>query len=280
MKYDVLRHRQPLALFLLALAFWFGTLSAANAQPTGQDCPPAPEPRAGAPGNGTPPIYIGRDSLSCRIFALQLGYTPERGYEPYWAEGRWSDMEALANEGITIIFNYQVLTTRPVKVLEYFNRILGHYFIVAEGDESNAVDAGHGGPGWERTGLSFTAWQLDPSLRQQISVDLCRFYGSPVLGPNSHFFTVEGPECEMLKRIAAETPHDQPKWNYEGSAFRVEPLTKGQCRPGQLQVLRLYNNGFAKGIDSNHRYTPRIDVAEAMVQSGWLLEGAAFCALP
>lgn len=57
-------------------------------------------------------------------------------------------------------------------------------------------------------------------------------------------------------------------------------MGNGRCSPGQLQVLRLYNNGFGKGIDSNHRYTTRIDVADAMVRSGWSLEGAAFCVLP
>jgi hypothetical protein len=84
----------------------------------------------------------------------------------------------------------------------------------------------------------------------------------------------------MLKRLADETPPGQPKWNYEGSAFRVKPLVRGQCRPGQVRVLRLYNNGFAKGIDWNHRYATRWDVAEAMIRSGWILEGTAFCAYP
>ena len=121
---------------------------------------------------------------------------------------------------------------------------------------------------------------LDPSVEQGISLNICRFYGSPVLGPNSHFYTIAGPECEALKQISANTPAGLPKWNYEGSAFRVEPLVKGQCRPGQVSMLRLYNNGFALGVDSNHRYTTRVDVAEAMVADGWILEGTAFCAYP
>jgi hypothetical protein len=46
-----------------------------------------------------------------------------------------------------------------------------------------------------------------------------------------------------------------------------------------IPVYRLYNNGYAKGIDSNHRYTASVTVAAQMQTLGWQLEDVAFCAL-
>lgn len=271
-------HSQHRVAFLATLMLATCLAFVADARAAGEDCPPI-HVRPGTPDK--PPVYVSRDSVSCRIFSVQLSYDQATGLYEFWtAEGSLADLQHLADLGFQIAFNYRAMTTAPVRVIEYFNRHLVHYFIAAEGEETAALDTGWGGPGWERTGLTFTGWKLDAAIDQSISVNVCRFYGSPILGPNSHFFTTEGSECELLKRVAAQTPPGQPKWNYEGSAFRVETAHRGQCRQGQLRVLRLYNNGFARGIDSNHRYTTRVDVAQTMVDAGWTLEGTAFCVYP
>ena len=157
MHIDSPAQRFAFALIVLLLVFATGS---ASAQPDGTDCSPAPMPRAASPDLG--PIYVSRDSVSCRLFSLQLDYSPGSGYNPYWTETGWSDIEALADLGMTVLFNYAVMTTPRVRVVEYFNRVLGHYFITSQGVESDLLDSGFGGPGWERTGHSFTAWHSTP----------------------------------------------------------------------------------------------------------------------
>jgi hypothetical protein len=261
-----------LSIAALALAA-FSTLASAS------DCPPPPQPPPDAPALG--PVYFTRDAVSCRVFSLQLTWSHELGYTAFWHENTDDELRAIAETGSAIAFGYMRLTPPTVTVIEYFNRILSHYLIVAVGAETVAIDRGGAGPGWERTGLSFTAWQLDPDVPPIISHDVCRFYGSIAPGPNSHFFTLEGAECNALKRLAATTPPWVPRWNYEGLAFRLEaPRADDTCPAGEVPVFRLYNNGFARGVDSNHRYTTYAPAADTMVRFGWTLEGVAFCALP
>ncbi|MBI3149414.1 MAG: hypothetical protein HYZ17_12965 [Betaproteobacteria bacterium] len=113
----------------------------------------------------------------------------------------------------------------------------------------------------------------------------CRFYGSVSPGPNSHFFTIDVGECEWLKNLAASLPPDVPRLNYEGFAFNVVPLLEGQCPPTEnhtmtAPVYRLYNRGFERGIDINHRYTASRQIVETMKARGWIEEGVAWCIRP
>ena len=43
-------------------------------------------------------------------------------------------------------------------------------------------------------------------------------------------------------------------------------------------MLRLYNDGFATGEGSNHRFVDDPVLAQSMAKAGWIAEGAAFCA--
>ncbi|MEO5509449.1 MAG: hypothetical protein ABIS27_02385 [Longimicrobiales bacterium] len=74
-------------------------------------------------------------------------------------------------------------------VVEFYNNNLLSYFITADPNEASAIDRGSAGPGWIRTGLSFKSGG---------STSVCRFYGSLSPGPNSHFYTLAGPECIQL----------------------------------------------------------------------------------
>jgi hypothetical protein len=248
------------------------------------DCPPAPEPDPGGPHAGFGgAVYVTRDAVSCRILLSQFGFNVATNlYEFWWAEGSMDAIREIAAQGTPVVFVDSAMTTPPVRIVEYHHAGLDHYFMTAEGAEAGVVDAGAAGIGWTRTGLGFTAWKLDPAVAQTISVDLCRFYGSPTIGPNSHFYTAAGAECEQLKALAASAGPLEPKWNYEGPAFRVERglARDGGCLAGTISVLRLFNGGAARGLDPNHRYTTRQDVADAMVREGWILEGRAFCARP
>jgi len=168
----------------------------------------------------------------------------------------------------------------PRIIVEFENTQLGHFFLAAP-EETQVIDQGGAGPGWVRTGESFR----EVSVLTIGFTLVCRFYGSVSPGPNSHFFTSDPVECNCLRDLAASLPPSAPKWNYEGQAFSVLPTVVGTCPATvnglpTLSVYRLYNRGFERGIDSNHRYTTQREIAEEMKRRGWAEEGVAWCLWP
>ena len=107
---------------------------------------------------------------------------------------------------------------------------------------------------------------------------MCRFYGNPARGLDSHFYEGYPSECQQVK---TKWPED---WRIESDdVMRVHPVSSatGQCPAGTKPVYRLYN----KRADVNHRYTTESAVVDAMLAKGYVLEGAgnpqrpvAFCA--
>ena len=159
-------------------------------------------------------------------------------------------------------------------VVEFYNANLDHYFITADSGEAAAIDNGSAGPGWARTGNSF---------RSGGSTSVCRFYGSQSPGPNSHFYTVDSGECDYLKQLQASTPGTEKHWNFESLVFVSTPPTtvgiNGTCPTGTTPVYRAYNNGFSRGVDSNHRITSSLTAIQEAVTRGWSNEGVVMCAL-
>ena len=154
-------------------------------------------------------------------------------------------------------------------VVEFYNTTLNHYFVTADSNEAMGIDNGSAGPGWIRTGNTFKSGGNMP---------VCRFYGSVSPGPNSHFYTADPDECAYLKQLQASTPNTQKRWNYEGMGFVSAMPTNGICPFGTMAIYRAYNNGFAMGIDSNHRITGNQMMMQQMMSSGWTYEGVAMCA--
>ncbi len=152
---------------------------------------------------------------------------------------------------------------------EFYNSTLQHYFITASQTEAQGIDQGAAGPGWSRTGQSFYAYPLDSTAEGLSSV--CRFYGTPGVGPNSHFYTANAGECEWVKT--------DPGWFYEGLVFRIATPTGGTCTAGNIPVYRLYNGRWREN-DSNHRYTTESGIYQQMQTQGWAGEGVVFCAAP
>lgn len=149
---------------------------------------------------------------------------------------------------------------------EFYNRQFDHFFITSEAAEAAMLDQGVVVRGWSRTGLQFKVAALGAAE----GVPVCRFFGTPGRGPNSHFFTASASECAKVRA--------NPNWQFEGLAFQaLEPVT-GACAPERVPVYRIYNNG--KGGEANHRYTTSRRSVRDMVKSGWVLEGAVFCANP
>lgn len=159
-------------------------------------------------------------------------------------------------------------------VVEFYNPDLNHYFITADAAEQGFVDSGAVGR-WLRTGQSFKAGG---------SVAACRFYGNTavnpasgaIYGPNSHFYTVDQQGCNQL--IAIFNP-DTPSWKFESYDFSsTPPAVDGSCPTGTVAVHRFYNNGFAKGKPSNHRFVTDVSLINPMIQDGWIHEGVDMCA--
>ena len=163
------------------------------------------------------------------------------------------------------------------EAVEFYNATTGHYFVTASASEALGIDAGAAGPGWVRTGRSFQAW-LTKSDAPADAVPVCRFYST---GANSHFYTADPAECQGLK--AMETAERSATgtvkgWGYEGTAFYIETPASGQCPAGTTQITRVYNNGFANGEGSNHRFVDDAALEDLMVDRQWIAEGMAFCA--
>ena len=158
---------------------------------------------------------------------------------------------------------------RQDSVVEFYNNLLDNYFITAEPVEQAAVDNGAAGPGWSRTGDYFNAGG---------ATKVCRFYGSLSPGPNSHFYTIDPAECQLLKDLQATTPANLKRWNFESNDFSSASPVGGGCGSGTMPVYRAYNNGFARGIDSNHRITANNAAYLAQVARGWIGEGIVLCA--
>jgi serine protease len=158
-----------------------------------------------------------------------------------------------------------------IPVVEYYNADLDHYFITASTAEMDALDADPAGT-FQRTGLVFYGY-FDP-LYAPASMPVCRFYAGADVHINSHFFSAAPNECLFVQNNWPGV------WNLEdGAAFWIEvPDAAGACPAGRVPVYRFFNNRR----DANHRYTIDLSVKRAMINRGWVPEGAgpnsvAFC---
>ncbi|HEY3180201.1 MAG TPA: hypothetical protein VGL25_15130 [Casimicrobiaceae bacterium] len=150
--------------------------------------------------------------------------------------------------------------------VEYYNASLDHYFFTTEPAEAAMLDAGVIVPGWTRTHYDFKVRPVgDPR-----GLVACRFFGTPGIGPNSHFFTINADECTELKA--------NPFWTFEGLAFNADAPVNEVCPADRVPVIRLYNNG--KGGQASHRFSTSHSEIGGMLGEGWIIEGPVFCGLP
>jgi hypothetical protein len=157
-----------------------------------------------------------------------------------------------------------------IEVVEFYNEKLDHYFITADPKEIADLDGGvHAG--WARTGMTFQAVKAGAQVSN--SAPICRFYGKPESGLDSHFYAATTEECETLKRDFPDL------WVFESGevfrAFAVDPDT-GKCAADTSPIHRLWN----KRADVNHRYTDQLSVFETMVGKGYEPEGNGSPTLP
>ena len=155
----------------------------------------------------------------------------------------------------------------PAAVIEYYNVGIDHYFLTDDTQEQSAIEAGKAGPGWVRTGQSFTAYLT--STCSGTCFPVARFYAPSV---NTHFFTLDAAEAEILRR-------PDSGWFSEGIAFYADPPSAtGTCGTFETPIHRLYNN--RAGVhDVNHRYVTSTAERDRMIAKGWAYEGVRFCVL-
>src|SRR5262249_45699656 len=128
-------------------------------------------------------------------------------------------------------------------VVEFYNTRLNHYFITANADEAAMLDVGTVVTGWARTGVEFNAWSS--AADHPGSVPVCRFFGTPGVGPNSHFYTASADECAHVRQ--------DPAWTFEAIAFYIDLPQAGQCASATTPVYRSFYPG-ATVRESNHRF--------------------------
>lgn len=173
--------------------------------------------------------------------------------------------------------------SESVTAYEYYHAGLNHYFMTANQDEANALDAAANAQTWQRTGKTWSVWKSSVSSLSPV----CRFFGTNKydgnhtrIGPNSHFYTADSAECDFVKTGYMTLANDgilpltqdgqlYPVWSFEENAFYAQ-VTAGICPSGTKPIYRLYNNGL--GGEPNHRYYTDMAVRTAMLAEGWVAE--------
>src|SRR5688572_25211520 len=93
-----------------------------------------------------------------------------------------------------------------IEVVEYYHAALDHYFITADANEITLLDNGTM-RGWARTGQAFTAYATNVVDSRPLPV--CRFYGRPEAGLDSHFYSGSPEECgAVIQKFPASWVHE------------------------------------------------------------------------
>jgi len=153
-------------------------------------------------------------------------------------------------------------------VLEFVRTLpdgMQHFFLTGVPTEAAQLDLR---PEWQRTFEVFMTFA--PVANRAGTSPVCRFYGLPAAGLDSHFFSADANECDAVRQRFANA------WVIETTdAFEVYMPNRdtGACPAQTRKVYRGYNNR----PDANHRYafTHDIAVLNAHPPSGpyWTLEG-------
>lgn len=157
-----------------------------------------------------------------------------------------------------------VAPSNVVDAIEYFSVSRDHYFLTIDPDEMGALDAG-ALPDWQRTGRSIPVHARAPANPNSVQ-PVCRYYGLPYAGLDTHFFSAFPPECAHVVQAWPD------QWILESqNAFHafLPKTTNGECPNGTQPIYRFYNGR----PDVNHRYTTSIAVAQDMSARGWIAEG-------
>lgn len=192
------------------------------------------------------------------VYSFVGGYERHSWYAPGVGLIRWKDQVQEAQLASV------VPPPAAVTVVEYYHASLDHYFITALQSEIDKLDGG-AFQGWVRTGYTFKAVDAPASKPPGASV-VCRFYGNPAVGLDSHFYSASPAECDAVRE---QWPG---QWLLESSnVFQIylPNAVLGVCPANTRPVYRSWNGR----IDSNHRYAVEPSVQAQMIAKGWVAEG-------
>ena len=162
------------------------------------------------------------------------------------------------------------------EAVEFYHAGFDHYFLTANGDEILALDTGYF-KGWARTGEKIRVFEAG-SFNDAPVRPVCRYYGLPSAGLDSHFYSADPAECYRVNRDYGT------EWQVEsGNVFQIAlpDKTTGDCPIAGVPVYRVFNHRS----DANHRYTTKTAIRTQMELAGWIREGygpdaVIMCAMP
>ena len=182
------------------------------------------------------------------------------------SSARNSCMLALSTLALSFALTQEAFAIEPTaSVVEFYNASLNHYFLTADAGEKAILDHGVAIPGWTRTGVTWSAW-ANPG-DSATAAPVCRFFGTPGQGPNSHFYTADASECATVKQ--------DPNWIFEAIAFYIDVPQNGTCNAGTTAIYRSFYPGANLTL-ANHRFLPDLTMFEHMAPAS-ILEGVVMC---
>ena len=123
-------------------------------------------------------------------------YVRDVWYAPGVGMVRWIDG---VEEGLLASRTLPAQPVPPVtRVVEYYHAGLDHYFMTADPAEIDALDTGRL-TGWQRTGMGFNVVVGSASAAGGASA-VCRYYGRPEAGLDTHFYSASPEECAAVAR--------------------------------------------------------------------------------
>lgn len=183
---------------------------------------------------------------------------------------RWMGSALLRIWLVLALFPAFAASAATVQAIEYYHAAFDHYFVTANADEIAKLDSGYFS-GWQRTGQAFAVSDAATPLPGGNAV--CRFYGNPQAGLDSHFYSASASECAAVQ---ANFPN---AWLLESSnVFQVylPDTSTGACPAGSVPIYRAWNGR----ADSNHRYTTSASLQQAMIAKGYVAEGYGSASKP
>lgn len=151
-------------------------------------------------------------------------------------------------------------------LVEYFNAARNHYFQTIDPVEMAALDSGYF-VGWARTGQVYLVYSGAYESSAGPALDpVCRYYGKPSAGLDTHFFSAFSFECDAIPALFPD------QWIAESMAaywVYLPRVSDGACPAGTTPVYRLFNGKR----DVNHRYVTTQTLQDEMTADGWIAEG-------
>ena len=186
---------------------------------------------------------------------------PVSGYHYSYDRAPLTDRNIVAGSLVLVPFPPPV---GLVDVIEFYHAAFNHYFMSADPAEINALDTGYF-TGWARTGYQFKAYATGSSAGPSQN-PVCRYYGLPSAGIDSHFYSASSVECWEVNQYYGT------EWQIESdNVFQIDlpNTTTGACPAGTIPVYRVFNGHH----DANHRYMTSRSVRAQMEALGWIREG-------